>query len=59
MTLTAQGSGPLARMEADGTVTMKELHIPALDFRNVKGDVHYSSGEVTFPMSPPGSTAAP
>lgn len=50
MTLTAQGSGPLARMEADGTVTMKELHIPALDFRNVKGDVHYSSGEVTFPM---------
>lgn len=48
MTLTAQGSGPLARMEADGTVTMKELHIPALDFRNVKGDVHYSSGEVTF-----------
>lgn len=48
MTLTAQGSGPLARMEADGTVTMKELHIPALDFRNVKGNVHYSSGEVTF-----------
>ncbi|WP_303230700.1 hypothetical protein [uncultured Dialister sp.] len=48
MTLTAQGSGPLARMEANGTVTMKELHIPALDFRNVKGDVHYSSGEVTF-----------
>lgn len=48
MTLTAQGSGPLARMEADGTVTMKELHIPALDFRNVKGDVHYSSGEMTF-----------
>lgn len=29
-------------------MTMKELHIPALDFMNVKGNIHYDDGEMTF-----------
>lgn len=48
MTLTAKGNGPLAHLQADGEVTMKELHIPALDFMNVKGNIHYDDGEMTF-----------
>lgn len=48
MTLTASGSGPLAHPIGDGTVTIPELHVPALDFYDVKGDIHYDDGEMTF-----------
>lgn len=48
MTLTASGSGPLSHPIGDGTVTIPELHVPALDFYDVKGDIHYDNGEMTF-----------
>ena len=48
MTLTALGSGPFAHPEARGTLTMEELHIPSLDFYDLKGDIHYQEGFLTF-----------
>lgn len=48
MTLTASGSGPLSHPIGDGTVTIPELHVPALDFYDVKGNIHYDDGEMTF-----------
>lgn len=48
MTLTAAGDGPLSHIKAHGNVTMKELHIPALDFMDVKGKIHYDKGLLTF-----------
>lgn len=48
MTLTASGRGPLSHLICDGTVTMPELHVPALDFYDVKGDIHYDDGAMTF-----------
>lgn len=48
MTLTAAGDGPLSHIKAHGNVTMKELHIPALDFMDVKGKIHYDKGLMTF-----------
>lgn len=48
MTLTAKGNGPLSHPKADGDVTMDELHIPALDFSHVKGNIHYDDGQMTF-----------
>ena len=48
MTLTASGRGPLSHLICEGTVTMPELHVPALDFYDVKGDIHYDDGAMTF-----------
>lgn len=48
MTLTASGRGPLSHLICEGTVTMPELHMPALDFYDVKGDIHYDDGAMTF-----------
>ena len=48
MTLTASGRGPLSHLICDGTVMMPELHVPALDFYDVKGDIHYDDGAMTF-----------
>ena len=48
MTLTVSGRGPLSHLICEGTVTMPELHVPALDFYDVKGDIHYDDGAMTF-----------
>lgn len=48
MTLTASGRGPLSHLICEGTVTMPEFHVPALDFYDVKGDIHYDDGAMTF-----------
>ena len=41
MTLTASGRGPLSHLICDGTVTMPELHVPALDFYDVTIDTDF------------------
>ncbi len=48
LTLTAEAYGPLAHPKAKGHISMKELHIPALDFSQVEGDVSYHRGNMDF-----------
>ncbi|MDY6084216.1 MAG: hypothetical protein SPI25_03070 [Dialister sp.] len=48
VSLEASVTGPLARVRAEGTVSMKELHIPALDFENILGNFTYQDGLFTF-----------
>ena len=48
MTFNLVSYGPLDDQKSDGHVKMKELHLPALDFYNVLGDVHYEKGVMTF-----------
>lgn len=48
MTLHVDATGTLAHPVADGRVSMPELHIPALTFTQVIGDVHYDAGDLEF-----------
>lgn len=48
MTLVAKALGPVTRPVATGTVRMKELHIPALDFTEVEGDISYEDSMLKF-----------
>ena len=48
MTLVAKALGPVDRPVATGTVRMKELHIPALDFTQVEGDISYEDSVLKF-----------
>ena len=48
MTMTAYFVGPISRPIGEGSVKMKELHIPGLDFKNVEGDIHYEDSELKF-----------
>lgn len=48
MTLIAKFRGPVTGPTATGTITMKELHIPALDFTDVAGDISYYDGKMDF-----------
>ena len=48
MTLYTYFDGPISSPFALGTVEMEELHIPSLDFQNVKGDVRYHESTLEF-----------
>ena len=48
MTVVAKLQGPITSPTGRCTVKMKELHIPALRFTNVIGDVTYSNGLFRF-----------
>lgn len=48
ISLDASVTGPLSHALAEGTVSMKELHIPALDFENILGKFTYRDGFFTF-----------
>lgn len=48
MTLKTHWSGPLSAPQADGTLVMPILRIPALTFTNLTGNVHYEKGVMTF-----------
>ena len=48
MTLVARMEGPVTGPRGRGTVKMKELHIPALNFSDVIGDVSYADGLFRF-----------
>ena len=48
MTVVAKMEGPAVGPSGRGTVKMKELHIPALNFTDVIGDVNYANGLFRF-----------
>ena len=48
MTVAARMEGPVTGPKGRGTVKMKELHIPALNFTDVIGDVNYANGLFRF-----------
>ncbi len=48
MTVVARLEGPATEPTGRGTVKMKELHIPALHFTDVIGDVSYANGLFRF-----------
>ena len=48
MTVAARMEGPVSGPTGTGTVKMKELHIPALNFTDVIGDVNYANGLFRF-----------
>lgn len=48
MTLATHLTGPLSKLSGDGTVRMKELHIPGLLFSNVTGNIFYDGADLTF-----------
>ena len=48
MTVAARMKGPVTSPRGQGTVKMKELHIPALNFTDVIGDVNYANGLFRF-----------
>jgi autotransporter translocation and assembly factor TamB len=45
----ARISGQLSNPIIEGTLSLKELRIPALDFRDVKGDFRYEDGKLDAP----------
>lgn len=48
MTLNARFTGAISQPVGKGTVQMKELHIPGIDFENVEGDIHYEDATLNF-----------
>ena len=48
MTVVARMEGPVTGPTGQGTVKMKELHIPALNFTDVIGEVNYANGLFRF-----------
>ncbi len=48
MTLDSHLTGPLNAINGDGRVLMRDLHIPALHFQNVMGNVHYDGVKLEF-----------
>ena len=48
MTVVVRMEGPVTGPMVRGTVKMKELHIPALHFTDVIGDVNYANGIFRF-----------
>lgn len=48
MTVVARIEGPITGPTGRGSVKMKELHIPALDFTDIIGDVYYSNAKFRF-----------
>ena len=48
MTITGEMKGTLPRPEIDGSVALKELHIPGLSFTKVQGNYHYANGLIAL-----------
>ncbi len=48
MTMDCRLQGPLNAINGDGNITMKELNIPGLQFRNVQGKIHYDGAKLLF-----------
>ncbi|MBR1728220.1 MAG: hypothetical protein IJ728_01665 [Selenomonadaceae bacterium] len=48
MTLLAHFTGEISQPVGEGSVKMKELHIPGLDFTNVEGDINYKDSMLNF-----------
>ncbi len=48
MTLHTYFKGPVTSPTAEGSVSMKELHLPGLDFYNIDGDIHYEDSKLNF-----------
>ena len=48
MTMDCHMTGPLNDINGDGNLYMESLHIPALDFTNVSGKVHYDGEKLIF-----------
>lgn len=48
MTFESRLRGPLNNFDGDGRVTMKDLHIPGLNFKNVMGRLDYDGEKLYF-----------
>ena len=48
MTLSAHFAGSISRPVGIGTLKMRELHIPGLDFKNVSGNIFYEASMLRF-----------
>ncbi|MGM9529563.1 MAG: hypothetical protein ACI3XH_06160 [Phascolarctobacterium sp.] len=48
MTITGEMKGTLPRPEIDGSVALKQLHIPGLSFTRVQGNYHYANGLIAL-----------
>ncbi|MBP3780211.1 MAG: hypothetical protein ILA30_00945 [Selenomonas sp.] len=48
MTFESRLRGPLNNFDGDGRVTMKDLHIPGLSFKNVMGRLDYDGEKLYF-----------
>ena len=48
MTITGEMKGTVPRPEIDGSVALKELHIPGLSFTKVQGNYHYANGLIAL-----------
>ena len=48
MTLSARFTGPISQPIGNGKVTMKELHLPGINFENVEGKIIYEDAKLDF-----------
>ena len=48
MTLSARFTGSITQPVGNGKVTMAELHLPGIDFKNVEGNIHYEDALLNF-----------
>ena len=48
MTITGEMKGSLSEPEIDGSVALKQLHIPGLSFTKIQGNYHYARGLITL-----------
>lgn len=48
LTLSAHFTGAVSSPTGDGILSMKELHLPGLDFTNVDGLIYYRNSELLF-----------
>lgn len=48
MNLSAHFTGPLSAPQGAGVISMRELHLPGLDFTNVDGLIYYRNSELLF-----------
>ena len=48
MTITGEMKGNLTNPEIDGSVALKELHIPGLSFTKIQGNYHYANGLISL-----------
>ena len=48
MTMDSHFTGPIDNISGEGSLYMRELHIPGLYFKNVTGDINYQGAKMTF-----------
>lgn len=48
MTMDSHFTGSIDNISGDGSLYMRELHIPGLYFKNVTGDINYQGAKMTF-----------